>query len=334
MNQFPPIFRHAPPRAVGSGRRTSRRQHWRAVMAVGLLAVAAGCARLAPATPTPASADPPSAFPVADPGLDGLLVATGGALLVTEADGGLIAFEPAVDHVAAVTAAAGVIVAIDGSGQAAVLDTRSTPDARWKTVDLPTDPQAPVRLAAMAPSGSQLAIVAGDPQGTSFAVTILDLTTGASRTIPARRGLNGPPSWLGPDTIAVDVIRDAGHSGIATIDVASGVLTDGPGPGTIVISSSDGAHLALDDPATGDVLLGDVATWQSGALASMTRIHGPPATGVEALAMSADGTRLAVVRRSDAGASVEIVVRVGDEWRSAQTLTRLGDVPPSVAWLE
>jgi hypothetical protein len=339
MSHDPPIALDAPSRPPGSGRRHHRPGRSRAIVAVALLVAATGCGRTSPPTPssaptpTPASATPASAAAAAEPDLDGLLVATGGPLLVTDDQGGLIAFDPTADVVSSVTASTGIIVALDESGLATVLDA-TAPAPTWTALDLPAGPPAAVRLVALAPSGSQLAIVAGVPQAASFTLTIGDVPTGVSRVIPVQRGLNGPPSWLGPGTIAVDVIRDPGHSGIATIDLGNGALTDRPGPGSIVVSSTNQAHLAIDDPATGDVLLGDVATWQSGALWSMIGIHGPPATGVDSLAMSADGTRLAVVRRSDTGASVEIVVRVGDEWRTVRTLTKLGDEPPSAAWLE
>jgi hypothetical protein len=271
--------------------------------------------------------------PSLSPGIDGLLVATGGPLRIIDAGGGLGPFQPATDDVSAVTASAGVIVTIDGSGRTAVLDATAQAPA-WTALDLPTDPRGAVRLVALAPSGSELAIVAGDPQGVSFVLTTLDVRTGASRAIPVERGLNGPPSWLGPGTIAVDVIRDAGHSGIATIELGTGVVADRPGPGSIVVSSTARDRLAIDDPTTGDVLLGDVAAWQAGAVAGMSRIHGPPATGVEGLAMSADGTRLGVVRRSDAGGSIEILVRLDGDWRSVRTLAMPGEAPISVAWLE
>jgi hypothetical protein len=339
MSHDPPIALDAPSRPRGSGRRHRRPRRSRAILAVGLLVATTGCGRTSPPTatptptPTPRSPVPASDAVAAEPDLDGLLVATGGQLLVTDDQGGLVGFDPAADVVSGVTASAGMIVALDASGQATVLDA-TAPTPTWTALDLPAGPPAAVRLVALAPSGSQLAIVAGVPQAASFTLTIVNVRTGTPRVIPVQRGLNGPPSWLGPGTIAVDVIRDPGHSGIATIDLGDGALTVRPGPGSVVVSSVDQAHLAIDDPATGDVLLGDVATWQTGALGSMIRIHGPPATGVDSLAMSADGTRLAVVRRSDVGASVEIVVRVGDEWRTVRSLTKLGDGPPSVAWLE
>jgi len=338
MTLDPPIALHVPPRARGSGRREPVPGGWSWIAALGLLVIAAGCGHIPPVTPGPGTPLPTTARPggtptTAEARLDGLVVAAAGPLLVTDDRGNLIAFDPPSGPVVAVTTATSVIVAIDRAGQAARLDTSAVGPA-WEPLTLPAEPGASVSLAAVAPSGRQLAIVAGDPQDSAFVVTLLDLASGASRPIRVERGLNGPPSWLGPDTIAVDVIRAAGHSGIATIDVHSGAVTDRPGPGSVVVSSNDGSRLAIDDPATGDVLIGDVASWESGAVRTMGRIPGPPATGIEGLAMSADGTRLAVVRRSDTGGSIEILVRVGDDWRSVRTLTRPGDGSFVAAWLD
>jgi hypothetical protein len=333
MSHDPPFSIRAPSRPRGSGRRRRVFRRLPAILAVGLLAIATGCGRTTPDTARSGSAAPASAVPALPPGMDGLLVASSGPLRIIDAGGGLVPFQPATNDVSGVTASAGVIVTIDGSGQATLLDASARAPA-WTALDLPTDPRAIVRLVAFAPSSSELAIVAGDPQGASFVLTILDVRTGASRAIPVARGLNGPPSWLGLETIAVDVIRDAGHSGIATIELRAGVVTDRPGAGSTVVSSADRARLAIDDPATGDVLLGDVATWQAGAQGEMARIHGPPATGIEGLAMSADGTRLAIVRRSDAGGSIEALVRLDGDWRSVLTRAIPGEAPVSVAWLE
>lgn len=334
MRRDPSIAFHAPPRSRGSGRCAPAvgRGSW--IAAAWLVVIAAGCGRVAPGTPTPVTPTRSDATPTtAAVRLDGLVVAAGGPLLVTDATGDLVAFDPPSGPIAAVTAAAGVIVAIDPAGLAVRLDA-SAPTPAWIPLAVPAEPSATVRLAALGPSGGELAFVAGEPQGSPFTVTVLDLASGASRAIQVDRGLNGPPSWLGPDTIAVDVIRDVGHSGIATIDVRSGIVIDRPGPGSVVGSSIDGAQVAIDDPASGAVLIGDIASWQAGAVGTMQRIPGPPATGIDGLAMSGDGTRLAVVRRSDAGGSIEILARVGDDWRSIRTLTRSGDGSFVAAWLE
>jgi hypothetical protein len=337
MMPAPPSALHTPPRARGSGRRDRARGRSSWIAPFGLLVIVAGCfagpMTPAPGTSLPTTARSGSAPTAAEVRLDGLVVAAGGPLLVTDVRGDLIAFDPPTGPILAVTAAAGVIVTIDPAGLAARLDRSATAPA-WVPLALPAEPPAAVRFAAIAPSGKELAIVVGDPQGSGFVVTVLDLTSGGSRAIRVDRGLNGPPSWLGVDTIAVDVIRDAGHSGIATIDVRSEAVTDRPGPGSVVTSSIDGSRLAIDEPATGDVLIGDVPTWEAGGVATMGRIAGLPATGVEDLAMSSDGTRLAIVRRSDAAGSIEILGRAGDDWHSIRTLTRPGDGSFVVAWLD
>jgi len=90
----------------------------------------------------------------------------------------------------------------------------------------------------------------------------------------------------------------------------------------------------LDDPG-GYVLTGYFATWRSGTLGAMTRLHGPPGSGVENLALSPNGDRLAVVRRSEAGAaSIELFRALEQDWTSVRILTLAGDGPLSIAWLQ
>jgi hypothetical protein len=55
---------------------------------------------------------------------------------------------------------------------------------------------------------------------------------------------------------------------------------------------------------------------------------------VERIALSADGRRLAIVRRMDAGASIELFVEVDGVWHAAASLTTPGDGAVSIAWRE
>lgn len=304
---------------------------------IAVAIVIAGCGRPTVGTEAPrAPSVVPSATPAdpaAEPALDGLLVAAGGPLLVTDVRGSLVAFDPPSVPVLAVTATAGTIVTIDESGDAAILDG-SAPAPAWTDLPAPNEPGvgAIVRLVAIGPLGRQLAIASGVPQGASFDLALLDLASRTAHTIPVGRGLNGSPTWIGPDAVAIDVIRDDGGSGIASIDIATGVVTNRLGPATIVAASNDGLALALDDPATGDVLIGDLAAWRAGAFQGMTRIHGPPGTGVDRLAMNAAGHRLAVVRRTDTGSTIEILVRREGGWHATRTLTVPGDGSLGIAW--
>ena len=333
MTRHPSNTALAPPRARRLGRRRAGPLGALGCAATWIAVVASGCGGPAPATPAPSASARSSPAPAAEPTLDGLLVAGRGPLLVTDATGSLVRFEPPSTRAVAVTASAGVVVTIDESGDAALFDTVAS-GRDWKALGLPAAAGSPVRLAAVGPRGRELAIVAGEAQGASFDLVVLPLDGGPSHRISVARGLNGAPSWLGPTTVAIDVIRADGGSGIATIEVSTGVVTDRPGPATIVASTPDGILVAIDDPLTGDVLVGDPAAWRANAVGAMTRIHGPPASGAERLAISADGLRLAVVRRIDAGSTIEILTRGAVEWRSVRRLAMPGDGPISVAWIE
>jgi hypothetical protein len=269
----------------------------------------------------------------APPEIDGLLVAAGGPLLVTDGSGALVDFDGPSDPIVAVAASSGRAVAAVGGGTFLASDGSSTP-RRWTVVAVPTRKAIVVPLLALSPRGKELIVAAGEPAGTTFELVILDLASGAARSVSVQRGLNGPPSWIGPTMIAVDVIKPNGESGIAAIDALTGALTDDVFSGTSVSASDDRRHVALDDPATGDVLVGDLDERVLGAPQRATRLGGPAGSAVEALGMSGDGSRLAVVRRSEEGiSSVEIYALVIDRWARARTIKLAGDGRVSVAWL-
>ena len=325
---LPPILPAQPPRVHGPGR--PARRHDTAspaatVVAAAVLVVAlaaAGCAGPAPVGPSPGR-----------PGIAGLLVAASGALRITDEGGDLVAFDGPSAPIVAVTSAAGVVVVATAAGGAAAVSLPGQSPREWRPLELPDDPSGAVRLMALSPDGDSIAVAVGDPQGPSFALEIVDPRSGAARSIAVPRGLNGPPSWLGPGTVAVDVIEPDGTSAIATVEIAGGGLTDRRGTGTLVVAAADGSQVAVDDSATGDVLVGDRAAWESGGGDGMTRLSGPGAVGVEELAMSPDGLRLAIVRRGDGAVSLELLVRDGTVWSSSRTLSLSTEDPVSVAWL-
>ncbi|HEX2755315.1 MAG TPA: hypothetical protein VHM48_07625 [Candidatus Limnocylindrales bacterium] len=55
---------------------------------------------------------------------------------------------------------------------------------------------------------------------------------------------------------------------------------------------------------------------------------------MDGLAMSADGTRLAVVRRGETSTTIDIHVRRDDAWASVRTVILPGVDSASVAWLD
>ena len=265
--------------------------------------------------------------------LGGLLVATGGPLHVTDASGALVPFDGPVDPVVAVSASDGHVVAITAAGSFVTSDG-SSGTRTWRPVDVPPTVAGDVRLMALSPLGRELAVVVGAPQGSAFDLVVMDLGLGQSRSIAVDRGLNGPPAWIGAGMIAINVIKPDGESGIAAIDSHSGALSDDAIDGRVVAASDDRRHLAVDDPANGDVLVGVLDGQALGPLTQVTRLGGPAGSAVDGLSLSPDGGRLAVVRRTEAGAaSIEIYGELDQGCRSVTLVAVAGDGPVSIAWL-
>src|SRR5438477_10428527 len=112
MSVRPPIQVVGPSRRTAAGRPVIAR-----VAVAALTAVLVGCGgnvRIPPSG-TP-SAEPPA------PGIDGLLVASGGPLRVTDPAGNLVAFDGPDQPVLRVTAASGRVIAIGADGMAVRAD--------------------------------------------------------------------------------------------------------------------------------------------------------------------------------------------------------------------
>ena len=292
-----------------------RRFRAAAVAAIAIAAIAAGCGTV-------------------QPSIDRLLVATGGLLQVTDASGTLVPFDGPPDPVVAVTASDGHVVAATAGGALMTSNGSSGPPRTWRGLDVPAAAGGGPPLIALSPLGREIALAVGDPQGARFDLIVVDVGLSTSRSIAVERGLNGPPSWIGPSTVAIDVIGADGESELAMIDVERTAMAEVAVAARALSATLDGQRIAVDDPG-GDVLIGDVATWRSGTLGAMTRLHGPPGSGVENLALSPNGDRLAVVRRSEAGAaSIELFRALEQDWTSVRILTLAGDGPLSIAWLQ
>ncbi|HEX3429023.1 MAG TPA: hypothetical protein VHS36_09465 [Candidatus Limnocylindrales bacterium] len=267
------------------------------------------------------------------PTLEGLVVAAGGHLSVTDGSGALESFDGPPGPVTAVATAAGRVVAATADrGLATATSTGGRPGT-WTSVRSPVGFAGGPPLMALSPAGGTLALAIGVLQGERFELILLDLGTGTSRTIAVARGLNGAPAWIGPGTIAIDVIGPAGTSEIATIDLASRMVADGVGNATVVSATADGQRIAVGD-TNGDVLVGDAASWRRGEPESMTKLPPATAAAVEALALSPDSTRLAIVRRDDVGTpSLELLWAVGRRWVAVRAHTLTSDGPVSIGWL-
>jgi hypothetical protein len=267
------------------------------------------------------------------PAVDGLLVAADGRLRVSDGSGALASFDGPVDTVFAVTAAGGRVVAGTAEGVLWTSPKTGGGTAAWEKLAAPRALSAGPPLMALSTLGNELALAVGDPQGKRFDLVLLDIRTGTSRTIPVARGLNGPPAWMGPATVAINVLGPTDHAEIATIDTASGGVTDERAAAAVIAATADGQRVAVDQPS-GEVLIGDAEAWRRGALASMARLPARAGSTVESLALSPDGKRLALVRRDEAGAaSLELYVAIDEGWTSVRSHGLTGDGPISIAWL-
>ncbi|HEY8989109.1 MAG TPA: hypothetical protein VIM39_08795, partial [Candidatus Limnocylindrales bacterium] len=219
-----------------------RRFRAAAVAAIAIAAIAAGCGTV-------------------QPSIDRLLVATGGLLQVTDASGTLVPFDGPPDPVVAVTASDGHVVAATAGGALMTSNGSSGPPRTWRGIDVPAAAGGGPPLIALSPLGREIALAVGDPQGARFDLIVLDVGTGTSRSIAVERGLNGPPSWIGPSTVAIDVIGADGESELAMIDVERTAMAEVAVAARALSATLDGQRIAVDDPG-GDVLIGDVATWR------------------------------------------------------------------------
>jgi hypothetical protein len=110
------------------------------------------------------------------------------------------------------------------------------------------------------------------------------------------------------------------------------------GPGIEVAVAEDGHSVAVIDER-GDVLVGDARVWRAGTTDGFARLRdagsesGRLSGPAEHVALSADGLRVAIVRRDSVDvAAVEIWGRQGGPWRRSAVLERLSAGPVSVAW--
>jgi hypothetical protein len=332
MTPLPPI------RRAHDSHRSRRVRRERRSGAGGVREVGAALAVLAAVLLAASCSGPPVssvASPVAsseDTALDGLLVAGGGALRVTDPAGDLAAFDaPAGPTVAVSASADGTVVALGEDLR--LVAASAGAQRRWRPVSLATDGTGERPWFALSPDGSRLAVAAGELGGRTFELVLVPVSGADRRSVTVDRGLNGAPVWIGPQTVAINTFGADQRAVFTGVDLASAGLTDLPTLGSLLSASADGTRIALDEATTGDVLVGARARLDDAGLAGYARLRGLPGFAPVDLALDPGGARLAIVRQSDRATSIELLVRSETNWTSARILTLRDLDALSVAWL-
>jgi hypothetical protein len=311
VTRIPPPTVRPPPRGFVAGR-------WLAlVIAVGVIVACGAC-----------QTRPPES-------LAGLAVVSSGAIGVTESAGRLVPIAGPEGEVRRVSAAIGRIALQIGDDQLFVGDA---PEAAgswlWRplTVELPSA-RTPAGMD-LSLDGRMLAMALGDPDTRGLDLLTVDVETGATAVRSIDLVLNGPPTWFGPNLVALEVIRPDDHAGISTIDPATGDLTVTEAEGIEPSVLRDGTRIAVVGPS--GVAISDVTGWLAGVPAEAVELASPADSTVLDVALDADGTRLAVVYAANSGASTSVVTfrLVESVWQSASTIALPGDAAVSIDWLD
>jgi hypothetical protein len=254
---------------------------------------------------------------------------------MTDGDGALAPIDGLPGDVRRATASNGRIVAEAMDGQFLVSDPPAAGQARsWRAITVPAAPLATPTGLDLSLDGKVLAIAMGDPATPRLELLSIDVDSGTSTTRTIELAANGPPSWLGPDSLALEVIRPDQHAGIATFNLGTGEVAVTDARGIEPSATRDGSRLAVASSPSGLVIT-DPATWLGGGPVDGPSIEPPADSAAEGVALDADGTRLAVVYRAASGAASVVMLRlVGSAWESVSTTPIDGDAAISIDWLE
>lgn len=303
-----------------SGGTTSRRRLGRVKATAGVVVVALGCA---------------SCQTQPEETLAGLAIVSFGPIRVTNAEGEAEPIAGPPDDVRGLTASKGRIAAESIDHRFFISDDPAAGAARtWRPLAIDAPPNLTPTGMDLSPDGRVLAVVFGNPDAPGLELVTVDVETGERERRPMDLAANGPPSWLGQDLLALEVIRPDQHSGVATVNLATGQMTITEAVGFAPSAIADGSRVAIAGSPDG-VVITDTATWLKGGDAAGSPITPPAESSLQGLALDADGTRLAVVYAANSGAaSTVVILRLsGTAWENVASIPIPGDAGVSVDWL-
>jgi len=263
------------------------------------------------------AADPvPVVVPLPATNANSIAAGGGGILAATTADGRLFVSDP-----------------VDPGGSAAELAGLD-----WQRADT-TDGSAafegPAWFATWDPGGRAYALLAGDLlDGGDMRLVVVDTASPTPVEIALQRPLlAAPPAWLDADRIAVVAGATAAPETLV-VEVASGEVSPGPAGARRIAVSGDGKVVATSGGPGAPVVIRSTRAWLAEDGTSTGTIEPPQGvTEVIAIALDADGDRLAVVWLDADGAPRYDVHDGTDGWRRVFDATILGATSAAVAWL-
>lgn len=143
-----------------------------------------------------------------DESLGGLVVASRGPIAVTNAAGQPESIGEVPSDIRLATASNGRIVAQTADNRFVVSDAPGVGESRsWRPLTLVAPSGRTASGMDLSLDGRVLAIVFGDPDTSGLELVTIDVETGVTTVRSIDVMANGPPSWVGPDTLALEVIR-------------------------------------------------------------------------------------------------------------------------------
>ena len=311
MSSLPPIARLSASRGTAAGRRLAAALALMAGLAFG------GC-------------DMPR-----DESLAGLAIASPGSISLTNAAGEPVPLDGAPVDVRHVSAASGRIAVMTADTELLIADPAPKGESRiWRPLTFEASSGRTPSGMDLSPDGTAIAIVLGDPETPGLELVTMDVATGSDDVQAVDLMANGPPAWLSPEIVLLEVIRPDQQSGTATLDRTTGAITVTDAQGFGPSPTRDASHVAM--VGTAGIVIAEAAGWLAGDPIAAPALAPPVDSSVLDVALDADGTRLAVVYAASSGAAASVVIlrRSGAAWESATTVPVPGDVVVSIDWLD
>jgi hypothetical protein len=193
---------------------------------------------------------------------------------------------------------------------------------------------APFYFPTWDPEGGRFAALAGDLDVDARLTLIDPSTAGAFDIDLGRPVVAAPPAWVGADLVAI-AVGDATDPGSILVDTTTGEARDGPSGGRLFATSADGAIIAVVGGEAGDqIVVRSTDGWLAGDGSSIGSIDAPPdVVAPTALALDADGSRLAIAWLLDGGAIRVVIHDRASGWRRVSSQDLADAKGAVVAWM-